>query len=227
MTLSVYLASLILGGGLLVFSIFFGGDHDADHDLDMDHDVDMDVDVDADVDMDVDHDVDLDHDVDASTDAGDFVLAAFLGPLVSIRFWTFFTAFFGLTGTLLSLLKLSHPGAILGVSLGMGAACGYAVATLMKLLKKSQVTHEVIPERDYPMKAATVVLEVAPGQPGVVRLEVSGTSIDVDAEVHATDMPVFKRGGKVIVLSYADGKVTVGPFDTSAPRPLGERERSS
>lgn len=224
--LSVYLASLILGGGLLGFSILFGGDHDADHDVDMDHDLDVDMDVDADMDLDVDHDVDMDadHDVDAG-DAGDAVLATFLGPLVSIRFWTFFTAFFGLTGTLLTLLKLSNPVTIAGTSLGMGLACGYSVAMLMKLLKTSQVAHELIPERDYPMKAATVVLDVAPGEPGIVRIDVSGTSIDIDADVHATDMPNFKRGSKVIVLSYANNRVTVGPFDTGAPKPEGRRQR--
>lgn len=231
--ISIYLASLILGGGLLAFSIVMGGDHDADHDLDMDHDVDfggadvdvggadvdMDVDADADADFDADHDVDhdLDHDAEANSEAAEAILSPLL-PLLSLRFWTFFTAFFGLTGTLLTVLKLSASTPTLVASLGMGLSCGYSVAMLMRWLKKKQAVEQVIPERDYPLKPATVTLDCAPGEMGMVRLEVGGVSVDIEAEVDP-DSPTFKRGQRVIVLSYDKGKVRVGPFDT------GEGER--
>ena len=56
----------------------------------------------------------------------------------------------------------------------------------------------------------------------MVRIVAGGTSIDLDAEVDSQS-PIFKRGQRVIVLSYKKGKVEVGPFETGEPR--GQRDR--
>ena len=87
--LPIYLVTLIVGGVLVLVSVFLG-------DSDTDADVAADIDVDADLDLAAGADVDADGSLDVGLiDA----LQAWL-PFTSMRFWTFFAAFFGLTGSL-------------------------------------------------------------------------------------------------------------------------------
>lgn len=208
--LPIYLGCLIFGGGLLAVSVLFGGDHDADADVDMD--------VDADVDADLDHDVD--HDLGGTADA-------LWLPLLSLRFWIFFLAFFGLTGLLLDGLNLASTGLAGGVAAGMGLFAGYTVSRLIRALKQDSVSSAVEPERDYVGKSGTVLLDIEPGDPGQVRLEVKGSLVDLAAEPLADGGPL-RRGAKVIVVAYEGGRLRVAPFDTGEPdgrerlRPAGQ-----
>ncbi len=207
--LATYVGALVLGGGLLVVSALLGGH---DHDADVDHDVELEAEVEADAELDADADADADH--DGHVGVGD----ALWLPVLSIRFWTFFLAFFGLTG--LSLEGLRHAGLIgapwgvvLGLAIVTGVVSGWVVSRIVQQLKQEKVSSEVVPEHDYAGKAAEVLLDVAPGDPGLVRLEVKGVSIDVTAVVASSDVGPFKRGSKVIVLAYEQGKVRVAPFE--------------
>jgi hypothetical protein len=76
--------SLVAGGVLLVASLF-GADQDAD--------------ADADIGADGDVDADAGHEGLAHGDLGGFVAV-----FISLRFWTFFATFFGLTGVVFTVL---------------------------------------------------------------------------------------------------------------------------
>lgn len=221
---AVYLGSLILGGGLLVASALLGGKDTGGHDKDFSKDFSKDFE--HDVEHDVDHDHDADHDHDHAHEVGYAHLGtsdALWMPLLSVRFWTFFLAFFGLMGLLLEGMRaIGLIGAPWGVGLGMsiaaGATAGYLISNILRRLKRERVNSEVVPEHDYEGKAGEVLLDVAHGDPGLVRLDVKGVSIDVTAVAFDEHTPRLKRGSKVIVLEYRDGKVVVAPFET------GERE---
>ena len=117
-----YIFALVLGGVLLGASFLLGGDHDADGDVDMD--------ADADVDADVDADADIDGDADGGHDGhGD--VAGFFGVLGSLRFWTFFTAFFGLTGLVHQTYDL--VGGRVAVFEGLGGGDEIAVDEVQEL----------------------------------------------------------------------------------------------
>ena len=73
-----------------------------------------------------DHDADIDS-PDAEGDAG-FDAAGWL-PFASLRFWTFFSAAFGLTGIGLSALDLSRAPSII-FSVGAGYVSGLFVSKL-------------------------------------------------------------------------------------------------
>lgn len=213
--LSIYLGGLIVGGGLLLVSAVLGGN---DHDADLGGDLDVDGDLDADADADLDH--------DGHVGVGD----ALWLPVLSIRFWTFFLAFFGLTGLLLEGMRtvglIGAPwGVVLALAIVAGVGSGWLVSLIIRKLKTEKVTSEVVPEHDYAGKAAEVLLDVAPGDPGLVRLDVKGVSIDVTAVVAAADVGPFKRGARVIVLAYEQGKVIVAPFETDERDPHAERRR--
>jgi hypothetical protein len=135
--LYVYVASLVVGGILLLASLFLGGGHSDALDTDADLDADTDLDIDADADVDVDADVDADADADGHLDA-DGVGEVWI-PFFSMRFWVFFLAFFGLTGTLLQLLEMSGGTMTLIISLAVGLTTGLGAAYTMRWLKKTEV----------------------------------------------------------------------------------------
>ena len=124
-----YLVSLIVGGVLLGASILLGG---KDLDADADADVDLDVDADADADLDLDADADGEFDKDVGGH-GDF--SGFLFMFLSLRFWTFFLAFFGLTGLVLDGLSLvSSEWLGFGLALGMGFGTGALAMRVIRML---------------------------------------------------------------------------------------------
>lgn len=136
------------------------------------------------------------------------VLKAWWLPLLSVRFWTHGVAFFGLAGTIFHGLGLASPGAAFGLALGVGVGAGYAVAGLVQLLHRRQVSSAVDDATDYLGRPAEVLLDVLPGDPGQVRVEVKGALVDLSAEL-VGDEPL-RRGERVVVTGVAgDGTTRV------------------
>ena len=211
--LYIYVATFILGGILLGASLFLGHHNDAD--MDVDADVDMDVDVDADVDVDVDADVDADADVhldaDADHDAGvhGVDIADFWLPFITVRFWVFFLCFFGMTGTVLTLLGLAGPWTALVASLGVGVVSGFSAAFIIQRLKKVEVGAAVV-QADYQGKEATVLLPISPGERGKVRVEVRGHTVDLMARGQDDDTAA-PRGSKVLIIEVESNEAVIVP----------------
>lgn len=171
--LILYVVALGIGGTLLAASLLLGGEHgDHEHDFDADLDVDADVDVEADADADADHEMDVAGALD--------VLMAWL-PVFSLRFWTFFLAFFGLTGATLELFSLQEPliGGIVAGAVGYFA--GMTIVVTMRRLKRNQPDSSV-GERDYIGATGVAVLPIARGKTGKVRLQLKGRSIELMAD---------------------------------------------
>ncbi|GAB5543626.1 MAG: hypothetical protein SangKO_033860 [Sandaracinaceae bacterium] len=173
-----YLVSLIVGGVLLGASILLGG-KDLEVDADADADLDLDLDADGDADLDLDADIDgeadgFDKDVGGH---GDF--SGFLFMFLSLRFWTFFLAFFGLTGIVLDGLNLvSSPWLGLGLALGMGLATGAGAMSVIRMLG-SDTSGQAVRSTDYIGKTARVVVPFEGSSVGKVRVDIKGTSVDL------------------------------------------------
>lgn len=206
----LYLGCTIVGMGLVALSFF--SDHDSDADVDADFDMDADVDVDVDLDVDADADLDLDHDGDLapSVSAGD----ALWLPVLSLRFWIFFVAFFGLTGLLLTFVSGLSWQPVLGTSLGLGFFSGYFTSRLIQKLRSEKVHSNIDPATDYLGREGQVLLRVEPGSPGQVRLHVKG--VDVDLPAITEGGATLERGTDIKVLKYAEGTLLVVP--TEAPQ---------
>ena len=225
--LTAYLICLIAGGVFVGLSMFAGADHDTNHDVDhgLDHDVDHDLDhdVDHDLDHDVDHDLDADgdcdvaHDVNVDADVANPDIQALWLPFFSFKFWTFATCFFGLTGTLLTLLKLAHSQlVIVPISVVIGLAAGTAMAYLLRKLKQD-VVDSMVRKKD--LVGATGVVELSFGKErkGKVLVEVKGQKIIYLAETDEDrplerDEPVLVLGmeGNVIKVVRTEGLLTSG-----------------
>jgi len=181
MLIYLYISTLIIGGVLLGGSIFLGGKdvelggggHDGGGGHGGGHD-----------------------DVSDTTEShGD--ATGYLTLFLSLRFWTFFLAFFGLTGLVLQGLQLVGPFLALGLALGMGAFTGYGAAAALRLLSKTEA-NSAVTASDYIGKSARVLVPFGKGTTGKVRLRVRGEAIDMVAT--AVDEGEFSKREEVLVV---------------------------
>ena len=204
--LTFYLIALLVGGLLVAASLFSGGDADVDADVDVDADADADVDADADGDADAGHaQVAPAFDIDG--------LSAWM-PIRSVRFWTFFLAFGGLLGTLLTLFDLLPALPIAVISGAVGYASGIGISTVVRRLRTEDVSSGVS-ESDYVGATGTVLLPVAPGQVGKVRVELKGRAVDAaavtddpDALVERSEVLVYEVRDDGVLLVTANANAT-------------------
>lgn len=167
----LYLFSLIVGGILLAASILLGG---KDVDADADADADLDVEGDADLEAEAEADGGMDKDVGGHGD-----LAGFLYLFLSLRFWIFFLAFFGLTGIVLDVLGLVSSELIgLALALAMGTAVGTGATALIRMLSRD-TSGEAVESKDYVGKTARVLVPIEGERVGKVRVEIGGRSVDL------------------------------------------------
>lgn len=188
MLIYVYVFALVLGSILLGASFLLGGDHDAD--------------ADTDVDSDADHGSDHDSHGD---------LGGFFGVLGSMRFWTFFSAFFGLTGIVLDGLDLAAAPIALGLAIGVGFLTGWTAVTLLNRLAAND-TGVAATVDDYVGKTGEVLIAVGPGRLGKVRIELKGTTVDVLAE---SDEQTIARGEEALIVEMRGAKAAVVKLETA------------
>lgn len=171
-----YVFALIAGGILLGASIVLGGTHEADGDVGG-------------------------HGAEGAGHAGseDHAPAAFgaLAMLISLRFWTFFLAFFGLTGMVFTLFDLA-PWLITAVAAAvMGAAAGVGASLIVKQLSGRE-SNSASSSADYVGKTALVLVPIAKGQLGKVRLTLKGSTVDVLAA--SDEEPGFATKDEVLIV---------------------------
>ncbi len=160
----IYVFSAVLGSVLLLFSLGLSGDADADLDADADFDAG-----DAGADG-------------ADADGGDAAhgdVAGFFSSFLSLRFWTFFATFFGLSGLLLDGFDVLEgtlaPALVAGA---FGVAAGQTVVRLLRHL--SRPAGGEVPEASaYVGKTGRVIVAIPEGGPGKVRIELAGRTVDV------------------------------------------------
>ncbi len=219
--LTLYFACLLVGGVLVVLSAFAGAsdaDVDAHHELGGDHDFGDGID-DADADL-GGHGGDLgDHGLGhgvhhaSAADAAHGVRDAagrkrLWLPFSSMRFWTFGTAAFGLTGVLLTALA-SSPAIVLAAALATGGGVGTGVAYAVHHLRRP-VNADAIERSDYPGQVGELLMPLTPDTTSRVRLQIRHREVIVLARTtEALDLP---RGARVVVLDLdEDGHALVAP----------------
>ena len=178
--LVVYLITLIVGGGLLAVTLLLGGHGDAH----------------GHVGGDGHGGVDAHGDQAGAADA----LLGWM-PVTSLRFWTFFAAFFGLTGTLLTTWVGTGFAPALAMSIGAGYLSGIAMDRTMRVLRRTDADSWV-GERDLVGAAVEVLIPVASGKTGKVRAQLKGRVVDLMAET--SDPAGIGTGQRAMVLSMRD-----------------------
>lgn len=118
------------------------------------------------------------------TDSGDGADADFglaWAPIGSLRFWVFFLTFGGGAG--FALTKLGSSAVIAGVGAGaIGWLAGALAVTVIRSMTKHSASSELAPAELVGV-TGTLLLPVASGQPGKVRVEIKGRTEDFVANV--------------------------------------------
>ncbi len=207
----VYIVCLIVGGGLLVVSTVFGGDHDGAVDADVDLDIDMDLDVDLDVDGGIDGGLDLDGDMAADADGVDFGADHHglldISTWFSVRFLVYFAAVFGLFGTVLTYMTELTPMVVLVISLCTGLAIGQGVHQVIRSLKSSGGNSQVSIE-DFLNQPARVTVAVKPPSRGEVGVRIGNREHYIPAVAHRSD-DSFQAGEAVVIVEYSGGLAAI------------------
>lgn len=113
--------------------------------------------------------------------AGDSV-DAIVGTLRSLRFWTFFLAFFGLTGVALKTLGIVESDILSGLlAAGMGAVVGYGAVWAFRVLDRRE-SNSVASADDFVGKSGRVLVAVSPGVLGKLRVQAKGSTVDLLAK---------------------------------------------
>jgi hypothetical protein len=206
----LYIGALILGGILIAASILLGGGDDSDFDNEMELDKDFDLNVDKDFDLNADKDFDIQLDGAEDVDSEGWL------PFLSMRFWTFALACFGMSGSLMSMLGtsdiLSAPiAAVTGITLG------WIVAYIFHRLKNDVVSSETSIST-YINHEGQALLPISKNKMGKIRLSL-GTEV-VDLRAVTNDPTPIHHSEKIIVISVADGIATV-----SSMLPQSQKQR--
>lgn len=183
MLIYAYVFALVLGSILLGASFLLGGGDDAD----------------------VDHDTDTDSD----SDYGDLV--GLFGVLASVRFWTFFAAFFGLTGILFDGLGLAGPLVSLGLAVAVGFVTGWTAVTLINRLSADEVGVAAGVD-DYVGKTGEVLIAIGPNKLGKIRIELKGTTVDVLADSEESSLA---RGEQALIVEMRGSTAAVVKLDSA------------
>ena len=208
--LTLYLTCLIVGGVFVGLSVLSGLDSDGDFDLDKDGDLDLEGETDAfefggD---EVEHAsmADASHGLEASRQRGRRLPWL---PIFSFRFWTFGSAFFGLTGAVLTGLSLSVEPLTLGLSAAVGLTVGSASAWIVRALKKP-VGGARMSALDFTGTTGELLLPLRAEGLSKVRLQASGGVHELVA--FSPEGQALDKGARVVVLGVdPDGRVRVAP----------------
>ena len=122
-------------------------------------------------------------------------------PITSLRFWVFLLAFGGGVGLALERLGEGEPIPAVG-AIGIGWISGVLAVAVIRSLSKKSVSSSI---EGTELVGATghLVLPVAPGKPGKVRVEVKGLVEDYVANV-VDDVGELPTGTPVLVVAEGD-----------------------
>lgn len=201
-----YLAGLFTGGLLLVLSLAGGGPAD---------DVETEVAGNGDVETHVEVEGDADVDADDGAHTGPAPWWASTLPVLSIRFWTFLLTFGGLAGLLLTAATPLGAGTVAALAAGVGYAAGIGVTALVRVLEREQITSTLAPAACVGA-SGVVVLPLARGERGRVRVALENHVIDFDAE---TDEEALALAEQVVIYAVRDDGVVLVSATASEPIP--------
>ncbi len=196
-----YIVCLVVGGGLLVVSTVFGGDHDG---LEFDGSVDGGFDLDVDVDSELSGEgLSESTSVESHSESGPLAISNWF----SFSFLIYFAAMFGCAGTLLTYLSSVEPGGVLVVSVAMGLIAGQGVHQALRYLRASS-GNSAIRREDCVNVQGRVTVAISPPSRGEVVASVRGTQRYLPAVCSRRD-DSFSVGEQVVVVGFSNGTAVV------------------
>jgi membrane protein implicated in regulation of membrane protease activity len=135
--------------------------------------------------------------------------------MLSARFWTFFTAFFGITGLILDGFGVvSSPWLAALCAVGMGLFAGSFASWLVRAMT-AESSNSAVSSADYVGKTGRLLVGFGPGATGKIRLEVKGSTIDLLCT--SMDDGTYESRDEVIVVEMDGARARVAKTRISAP----------
>jgi hypothetical protein len=210
---TIYLACLIFGGILLGASIFSFGDHHTDGAGSHDTGGSGDSSNDLDSGHDISHPNDIHHiDHNINHDLVKHSLASEAAQFFSLRNFIFFSSFFGLTGTVLSLIGIGFLTTLFSSIFlgGLSYIFGYGI---MKYLRNNE-SGEEIQLRDLIGKTGFAEIQVTKTKKGKVIISIGSQSREYVAMLsEACSQDKLKRNEKLIVIDIMNDILIVDKLD--------------
>ncbi|NET45083.1 NfeD-like protein [Okeania sp. SIO2B3] len=186
---SAYFFCLIIGGAFVALSAFAGLDG-------------------------VDFDQDFDPDLEITDQSSRQVNTSIYQrrrrlwlPLFSLKFWTFGSCFFGLTGILLSYISSTlSPTIIAIISIIVGILCGTIMAWVLYTLKNRQAD-SLVRSGDLVGLSGIVEIPFDKNSRGKIRLNVKNSVIELMA--FTEESREFTRGEKAFIVGIENHRVWV------------------
>jgi membrane protein implicated in regulation of membrane protease activity len=188
--LPLYLFCLIVGGGLLLFSLL---GHDGGET--------------ADTGVEVQPHADVDHPGGGHAGSG----AGFAGDFLSIRSLVYLLSGFGATGLLLDTLTDAPAAAVAGSALVVGLLAALTAALAFGWLKRSESGRMPVTSDHLVGLPAQVVLPVLEHRRGKVRVITAGREIELLARLHGRDDAECPRGSTVVIVDVQGDTALVTP----------------
>ncbi len=212
--LTVYLTCLVVGGVFVALSAMgaIGKDVEIDHEAPA---LEGDLDLDAAHALEGDPDVDLDVEDGLSVgDASQGLVAHEPGarrlwlPVLSFRFWTWGAAFFGLTGTLLTMFTAAGALFVALLSATTGVGVGTLSAWLVRFLRRP--VGASVRLSDYSGRVAELMLPLRPG--GITRIRLRVHERERTMLAVAPEPIALPTGTRVLVLGIDErGRAQIEP----------------
>ncbi len=200
---SIFLFSLIVGGGLLALSLL--GDLFGAGDADMDVDLDTDLDLDLDTDLAVDADPDVDTDV-----AGAF-------KVFTIRNLTYFLFGFGAVGWILTATSPELPLLLVtAAATGSGALAAALAMAAFGWLKATDAGF-MAEESSFVGCEGRVVLPLRPGKVGQIVVRRQDREHELRALPFDGSAPSPEEWRSVLVIEMDGGTARVSPLEALTP----------
>jgi membrane protein implicated in regulation of membrane protease activity len=132
-------------------------------------------------------------------------------PFLTLKFWTFGSCFFGLTGILLSLFTEMSELPIASMSLVVGVFCGTSMVWVLRNLRRHQADSLIHPH-DLMGVSGKVTIPFDSQSRGKVQLNLKGSMIDYVA--FTEDPKGFQKGDRVFVVGLKNNQLWVVPDDS-------------
>jgi hypothetical protein len=214
--LAIYWFTLGFGGIFLLVTVFFGADSDTDgHDFGGGADVDSGDVITGDVGM--LHGDPHGHMGDASHPP---VMDVFFF-LLSLRFWAFFTSFFGMTGVGGHYI-IGGGISTLVMAIIMGLIAGFSASYLFKYLSRGNVSSD-FQLREAVGQLADVTVPLGPGDPGKVKIVIKGQLLELKAICETAECGM---NAKVTIVGLRENAFIVAPIADAGAKTSKEEENN-
>jgi membrane protein implicated in regulation of membrane protease activity len=128
-------------------------------------------------------------------------------PFLKLRFWTFGSCFFGLTGLLLSRIQPALPQLlVLGLAIAIGVTCGTAIVWALYSLRQREAD-SLVRTGDLAGLSGIVEIPFDSSSRGKVRVNAKGMMIDFTASTQ--EAVAFAKGERVVIVGVEGTQIWV------------------